>query len=117
MSTAQAEYIAASEAAKEVVWLSRLYNQIVALKSVPKLFVDNASAIKLAKNPEFHKRTKHIDVRYHFVRERVNENQLSIEFVRSELQAADVFTKPLSRVKFDGLCALTGMKRIEGAYN
>jgi len=85
LSTTQAEYnIATSEAAKEVMWLSRLYNEIVILKSVLKLFVDNASAIKLVRNPEFHKCTKHIDVQYHFIRERVNENQLSIEFIDSE---------------------------------
>ena len=113
LSTTQAEYIAASEAAKEVVWLSRLYNEIAVLKSVPTLFVDNASAIKLVKNPEFHKRSKHIDVRYYFIRERVNENQLAIEFIGSEFQAADVFTKPMSRVKFDRLCALIGMKTSE----
>jgi len=112
LSTTQAEYIAASEAAKEVVWLSRLYNEIVILKSVPKLFVDNASAIKLVRNPEFHKRTKHVDVRYHFIRERVNENQLSIEFIGSEFQAADVFTKPMSRIAFDRLCVLIGMRHL-----
>lgn len=68
LSTTEAEYVAASECAKEIIWLNRLLNDITAVNDTPTLFVDNASAIKLAKNPEFHKRSKHIDVRYHFIR-------------------------------------------------
>lgn len=105
LSTTEAEYVSASEAAKEAVWLYRLFNEIVVLKSVPKLLVDNESAIKLAKNPEFHKRSKHIDLRYHFVREKVSEKSLSIAFVGTDCQAADVFTKPMPRIKFVKLCA------------
>lgn len=55
LSTIETKYVSANEAAKEALWLYRLFNEIVVLKSVPKLLVDNESAIKLAKNPEFHK--------------------------------------------------------------
>jgi hypothetical protein len=70
LSTTEAEFVAASEGAKELVWLTRLLFEISEKKhGVPSLFVDNASAIKLVKNQEFHKRSKHIEVKYYFVRE------------------------------------------------
>lgn len=61
--------MAATEAAKDAVWINRLFTEIALLKDV--LFVDNASAIELAKNPNFHRRSKQIDIRDHFVRERI----------------------------------------------
>jgi hypothetical protein len=69
------------------------------------IFVDNQSAIKLVKNPEFHKRTKHIDVRYHYIREKVNAKEIKVEYVPSELQKADIFTKALTKEKFKRLCS------------
>lgn len=108
LSTTEAEYVAASEAAKDSVWLSRLFNEISPLKNVP-LLVDNASAIKLAKNPTFHKRSKHIDVRAHFVRERVQNGELKIEHIPSKEQVADILTKPIPRVQFQRLREKLGM--------
>lgn len=101
--------MAASEAAKEAVWLSRLYKEIAHVNDVPILFVDNASAIKLAKNPEFHKKTKHIDVRSHYVREKVVHGQIIIEHIYSKDQVADICTKPIPRVSFVYLRSLIGM--------
>lgn len=112
LSTTEAEYIAASEAAKDAIWLSQLHNKIAPLTTVPILRVDNVSAIKLTKNPSFHKRTKHIDVRFHYVRERVQEQQLKIEYVPSEEQAADILTKPIPRVQFEKLRRMLGMINI-----
>lgn len=89
--------------------MSRLFNEIAPLKSVPVLLVDNASALKLSKNPEFHKRSKHIDVRFHFVRERVTNGQLIIKQVSSKNQAADILTKPIPRVQFEVLRCMLGM--------
>lgn len=65
--------------------------------------MDNASTIKLAKNPEFHKRSTHIEVKYHFIREKYCDGTLKIEHVRSEHKIADVMTKPLNRVKFNSM--------------
>lgn len=79
---------------------------------MPVLQVDNESAIRLIKNPEFHNRTKHIDVRYKFVRERFQNGQLDIQHCESECQAADIFTKPLSRVRFQKLRQLIGMHQM-----
>ena len=109
LSTTEAEYVAASEAAKDAVWLSRLFNEISPLESAPLLLVDNASAIKLAKNPTYHKRSKHIDVRAHFVRERIQANELRIEHIPSNEQVADILTKPISRVQFQRLREKLGM--------
>lgn len=62
--------------------------------------VDNQSAIKLSNNPEFHNRSKHIDVRYHFIRDIVEKGILHINYVKSKDQLADIFTKPLPKEQF-----------------
>ena len=61
------------------------------------LFIDNMSAIKLIKNSEFHQRSKHIDVKYHFVRDNYEKGGIDVMYVKSELQVADIFTKALSK--------------------
>jgi hypothetical protein len=99
LSTTEAEFVAASEATKEVIWLSRLLNEITSI-TTPLLFVDNMSAIKLIKNPVFHKRSKHIEVRHFFVREKVAEGVLTVEHISGTEQIADILTKPLPRATF-----------------
>ena len=99
LSTTEAELIAASEATKEVIWLKRLFGEISGMKTVPMLHVDNMSAIKLVKNPAFHKRSKHIEVRHFFIREKFEQGCLDIKHVASESNLADVFTKPTSKPK------------------
>jgi len=69
-------------------------------KEATDLKVDNQSAIKLVKNPEFHKRIKHIDVRYYFIRELYESGIVNILYVESEKQIADILTKPLTREKY-----------------
>ena len=68
-STTEAEIIAASEAAKEVIWLSRLFKNILTLKHEPIIEVDNSAAVRLSQNPEFHRRTKHIAIKHFFIRQ------------------------------------------------
>ncbi|KRZ24440.1 Retrovirus-related Pol polyprotein from transposon TNT 1-94 [Trichinella pseudospiralis] len=70
LSTTEAEYVAASEAAKDMMWLMTLFAEVTEVKQKPILFVDNTGAVKFSNNPEFYKRSKHIDVRFHFVREK-----------------------------------------------
>ena len=110
LSTTEAEYIAVSEAGKEAVWLNRLLGGITSLNSVPTLMCDNASAIKLAMNGEFHKRSKHIDVRHHYVRDLLKAGQVSMKFIPSKNQIADICTKPVTRATFVILCKLLGME-------
>ncbi len=103
LSTTESEHIAASEAAKEVIWLARLFGEITSLSAIPLLRVDNLSAVKLVQNPVYHKRSKHIDVRYHFVREKHENGELMVDHVCGEEQLADVLTKPLSKGRFERL--------------
>ncbi|GJQ65388.1 hypothetical protein Trydic_g7498 [Trypoxylus dichotomus] len=78
LSTTVAEFVAASEASKELIWLTRLYSELNNSQNSPVLRVDNQSAIRLIKNPEFHNKSKHIDVRYKFVREKVQSCELEL---------------------------------------
>ena len=72
--------------------------------------VDNKSVIELAKNPVNHERSKHIDVRFHFIREQVKEGNVELEHVESRAQAADMFTKPLPSSLFENNKMILGMK-------
>ena len=104
LSTTESEYVAASEATKEAIWFISLMSEIGhSCASAINLFIDNQSAIRLIKNPEFHKRTKHIDVRFHFIRERQENGEISVKYVKSSEQLADIFTKGLTRVIFEYL--------------
>lgn len=97
----ESEYIAGSQAVKELVWLSRLLDELLPKKiDVPIFNMDNQSAIKLVKNPEYHKRTKHIDIRYHFIRQKYEEKLFQLKFVPTNAQLADILTKALCKEKF-----------------
>lgn len=72
-STTEAEIVAAIEAPKEVLWLKRLFKEITGMDSILLIFIDNATAAKLTRNPKFHRRTKHIALRHFFIRRRVVE--------------------------------------------
>ena len=76
-----------------------------------EIFVDNKSALALTKNPVFHDRSKHIDTRYHFIRECIARKEVQLEFVKSQDQVADIFTKPLKYDTFCKLRALLGVIR------
>jgi hypothetical protein len=109
LSTTEAEYVAASEAVKTAVWLKQLLGEL-GHQLVPKILIDNQSAIKLIQNPQFHKRTKHIDVRYNFVREKFEEGAITVDFTPSELQQADILTKPLPKPVFQRLLNLSNIQ-------
>lgn len=101
-STTEAEYIAACMATKEAIWLRRLLHNIGYPQPDPTpLFGDNQSAIRLLKNPEYHKRTKHIDIQYHFIREKFKNGEIDISYISTAQQIADIMTKPLPRDKFE----------------
>lgn len=101
LSTTESEYIAASNAIRELVWLRVFLNDLLPEKlNQVKFFMDNQSAIRLIKNPEFHKRTKHIDVRYHFIRERYEEELFVLNYISTEKMIADIFTKSLPSQRF-----------------
>jgi hypothetical protein len=109
-SSCEAEYVAAAAAACQGVWLSRLVGELLRCDSVKfKIKIDNQSAISLCKNPVFHDRTKHIDVRYHFARSCVEQGKLEVEHVRTNEQHADILTKALARFRFQELKEKIGM--------
>ena len=100
VSTTEAEYVAASEACKEAIWLARLVGDLGIKVQLPLLHCDSQSAIALAKNPVFHARTKHIDVRHHFVRECLAEKRIDLEKIHTTANTADALTKSLSSERF-----------------
>lgn len=103
-STAEVEYIAAAEATKEILWLRELLKSVDAeQKNATVLRVDNQAAIKLIRNSELHRSTKHIDVRYHLIRDHVEKRNIEIEYVASKEQLGDIFTKELPKETFEQL--------------
>jgi len=94
-STTESEYIAAATAAKEAVWLSRLITDLTGTEAPMRMRCDNQSALAIMHNPVSSPKTKHIDIAYHFVREKVADKQLLPEHVPTGEMAADILTKPL----------------------
>ena len=78
MSTNEAEYIAAAKACKEAIWLACLVRDLGMTVEMPTLHYDSQSAIMLAKNPIFHAKTKHIDVKYHFIRDMLKNKLMKL---------------------------------------
>uniref|UniRef100_A0AAV1VK26 Integrase catalytic domain-containing protein n=1 Tax=Peronospora matthiolae TaxID=2874970 RepID=A0AAV1VK26_9STRA len=105
LSSTEAEYMALSEATKEAVWLKVLLGELGEMTSdeAIKMYEDNQGSIALAKNPEFHKRTKHIDIRYHFVREKVESGEVVLEYCPTQDMLADMMTKPIAAVQFENI--------------
>ncbi|GKV44791.1 hypothetical protein SLEP1_g51949 [Rubroshorea leprosula] len=103
-STAEAEYRALATTTAELVWITYLLRDIgLSLLNPPQVFSDNISALHMSINPVFHAQTKHIELAYHFVREKVALGSLVTRYVPSMDQIADIFTKPLPRTHFQFL--------------
>lgn len=111
LSSCEAEFMAATEAAKQAIWLQDLYGE-VATREQEKVMIciDNKSAIALTKNPVFHGRSKHIHRRYHFIRECVEKNLIDVQHVPGEEQRADILTKALGRIKYKEMRRLVGVQ-------
>ncbi|KAF4622418.1 hypothetical protein D9613_009127 [Agrocybe pediades] len=99
LSTGEAEYVAATHVAKQVLWHRSLLRELnFPLSTTSTIFSDNQAALSIARHPEFHARTKHIDIAYHFLRDLVNDGTITMVYVNTEYNVADVFTKGLPRV-------------------
>ena len=109
MSTTEAEYIAMLEACKEAIWLARLVGDLGIFVEVPTLHCDSQSAIMLAKNPMFHVKTKHIDVKYHFIRDVLEDKHMELVKVHTYDNPADLLTKGLAFEHFVHYQALMGV--------
>jgi hypothetical protein len=114
LSTTEAEYVAGTHAAKEAIWLRRLISEIISpLKRPTPLFCDNNGARSLAKDGAvFHPRTKHIDIRYHFIRETVENRHITIIQISTHENFADILTKPLARPKFKPFSFEMGIRHV-----
>ena len=101
LSTAEAEYIAASMACCEAVWLRKLFSELFGhVLDTTVILCDNKSGIRLSENLVFHDQSKHIDIRYHFIRDMVQLGVVRLDHIRIDEQVADILTKPLGKFKF-----------------
>ena len=105
LSSCEAEYMAGCAAAQEAIYLSRVFADFVkrGASSVVETVVvnmDNQGAMGLARNPVSHNKSKHIDIKYHFLRDCVVDKKIEIVHVPTSFNVADLMTKPLARVKF-----------------
>jgi hypothetical protein len=109
LSTTEAEYMAISEACKEAIWLRGLYNELCGDKSCTTIFCDSQSAICLTKDQMFDERTKHIDVRYHFIREIIVQGDIKVCKISTHDNPADMMTKSVPNNKFELCSSLIGV--------
>lgn len=113
LSTTEAEFMAACSATKEAIWLKQLlldideYNQLSL-----SLNIDNQSAISVIKNENYHKRCKHIDIKYKFVKEKYEEKLIDLKYINTNEQCADILTKPLCKTKFQYLRTKLGICKL-----
>ena len=113
LSSTEAEYIATAHAAKEVVWLRRSLFELKQRNEGPTILnMDNQSTITITWNPEFHDRSKHIEIRHHFLRQKVEEEELDLAYIPTGDQVADVLTKGLVREKHDKFAEAMGVRRV-----
>ena len=113
LSSAEAEYMALTEVAKEVIWFKGFTSELKIAPATPVIYEDNQSAISLAKNPKDHKRTKHINVRFHFIRDLLKRNRFTIQYVPTVDQLADLFTKAISGPKMRALMTRLGILKVQ----
>ncbi|KAF7151181.1 hypothetical protein RHSIM_Rhsim02G0176400 [Rhododendron simsii] len=109
LSTAEAEYVAVGSCCAQVLWMKQQLEDFGLFFDHIPIKCDNTSAINLSKNPIQHSRTKHIDIRHHFIRDHVQRGDVVIDFVRTDNQLADIFTKPLSEDRFCSIRRELGM--------
>ncbi|MDV3146737.1 MAG: Ty1/Copia family ribonuclease HI, partial [Sweet potato little leaf phytoplasma] len=99
LSTTESEYISLVEAVKEGIWLKGLVNELIGCDDIITVYSDSQSAIALSKNPLYHDRSKHIDIRFHYLREKVLANEISLEKIPSSENPADMLTKSLTSLR------------------
>ena len=109
-STTEAEYVALSSASQEAIWLRRLLNDLhYHNNSATIIYEDNQGAIELSKNSKHHNRTKHIDIAFHFIRERIATKEIDVIYCPTDMMIADIMTKALPRPKYERFRELLGV--------
>ena len=112
LSTVEAKYIAAGSCYTQLLWMKKLLHDYGIPQDTMCVFCDNTSAINFSKNPIQHSKSKHIEIRYHFIRDLVEERVVCLEFIRIDNQKADIFTKPLDGPRFEPLYKTIGVGTI-----
>ncbi|GJY08035.1 hypothetical protein Tco_0375089 [Tanacetum coccineum] len=114
-TSAEAEYVAAAGCFVNILWMkSQLTDYDIIYEKVP-IFCDNTSAIAISNNPVLHSRTKHIDIRCHFIRDHILKGDIELHFIPTQYKLADIFTKPLDEPTFKRLICELGMLNIDGS--
>ena len=109
LSSCEAEYVALTHTLQEAKFLRQLFSDMMMKeKQCVTIYADNRSAIDLSKNPIFHQRSKHIDIKYHFIRSEISNNTVNVIHVPSDKNFADMFTKPLSKFKLQSFNSIFG---------
>jgi hypothetical protein len=102
LSTAKDEHVAACLASREAMWLQKLLSGLFGLGlETTCIWCNNQSCMKFSENPLFHDKSKYIEIRYYYIRDMAQRGAVRLQFMTIEDQVADVFTKPLSRTKFE----------------
>ncbi|KAH9654969.1 hypothetical protein KPL70_022170 [Citrus sinensis] len=109
LSTTEAEYIALTEAVKEAKWIRGIISEMGLTQDTILICCDSSSAIQLSKNSKYHERTKHVDVRLHFIREEIERGVVDVVKISTEVNPADALTKPIPTVKFRNSLSLIGV--------
>ncbi|WJX33335.1 hypothetical protein P8452_21550 [Trifolium repens] len=109
LSTAEAEYVAAGSSCSQLVWMKQMLKEYDVEQDALTLYCDNMSAINISKNPVQHSKTKHIDIRHHYIRDLVENKIVVLEHVGTKEQIADIFTKALDAVQFENLRGKLGI--------
>jgi hypothetical protein len=107
------EYIAVAEVTSQAIWLRRILEEMGEIQDESSIiYCDNKSTIAITKNPLHHSRTKHIAIKYHFIRQPEATKQIQLEYCTTEDQIADIFTKALPRSRFELLRTMLGVTEI-----
>ena len=110
LSTTEAEYVSGVAARKEICWMQQLLKEVGYPAEVPsRLFIDNQSAISVAKNPEHHRWMKHLDLAYYWLRDKVEERRIEMEHLQTEEMPADLLTKALPKPQVANLREMIGL--------
>ena len=109
LSTVEAEYIVVGSCCSQLLWMKKLLGDYGISQETMVVYCDNFSAIDISKNPVQHSKTKHIEIRYHFIRDLVDRKVVALEYILAKHQNANIFTKPLDRSEFESLCQVIGV--------
>jgi len=111
LSSTESEYTTTSKVRCEVIWMKYLFKELgYDVSCSAPLLLDNKSAIQVAKHPEHQLTMKHIHHAYHWIREQVEQRQIAVSHVPGTKNPADIFTKPLGRLKFMKFCSMLGLQ-------